>query len=419
MIDINVLRLMRTRVDYSKIMSQMSISALSADTQAVAKAIGKYYDAHKTHNTLDPTAFIPYMERNVYPKVTDTKKQIYRKIAVNMMKTYPDDDSRRAILSGINDLDSVHKLAQVVEEYNSGNEVNVLEELETILNSNKVKSNFITKETTNTEIVDSLDTLDNEEGVLWGLPCLDRSLRRLRSGDSVILGARPDQGKTSLLCHILTSIAPQLPEGRPIMWVNNEGMRENIFPRLMSAALNADTEELLAKKAAGTLHAEYTAAMGGDKRIHIMNAQGWNVHKVKEAIEEFTPAIVVYDMLDNVNGFGSESRQDLVLERLYQWAREQCVIYDHAMIATSQISSEGADKNYPGYSMLKDSKTGKQGACDLILMMGSQENIIEQAEQRWIHAPKNKMQRFGGPKLMEQLTFDKTRARFNEIKVEE
>lgn len=78
--------------------------------------------------------------------------------------------------------------------------------------------------------------------------------------------------------------------------------------------------------------------------------------------------------MDNIK-FGGElsnggQRTDQVLEAQYQWARLLAVKYDCIVMATSQVSADGDGLQYPTLPMLKDSRTGKQGAADVIITIG-------------------------------------------------
>lgn len=102
------------------------------------------------------------------------------------------------------------------------------------------------------------------------------------------------------------------------------------------------------------------------------------------------------DMIDNIK-FGGElanlgSRTDQVLETMYQWARLLAVKYDCAMIATSQTSGDAENVMWPTQAQLKDSKTGKQGAADVIVMMG---RVNDNPGSRYLSTPKNKRKRTG------------------------
>lgn len=69
---------------------------------------------------------------------------------------------------------------------------------------------------------------------------------------------------------------------------------------------------------------------------------------------------------------------------------------------------------YPPYSALKDSKTGIQGATDLILMMGALDNPEAQS-LRGLSTPKNKFCPPGKKSYAQgEVYFDGTRCVFND-----
>jgi replicative DNA helicase len=131
------------------------------------------------------------------------------------------------------------------------------------------------------------------------------------------------------------------------------------------------------------------------------------------------PALVVFDMIDNIK-FGGEAnnngqRTDQLLEAMYQWARLQGVKYDCGVIANSQISADGDGIQYPTLPMLKDSKTGKQGAADVIITIGTVNDPML-ANSRYIGTTKNKKVRTGvGASPMQEVIFDGARGRYKEL----
>lgn len=415
MIDIQLLRLMRTRSDYNKILGAINIDALESKTRAIIHAIDRYYKKHMSHGKVDFSVFLPFMERNVYPDLSKEDKEVYRGIIKNMSTKYPDEETRKNILESIHELNLVHRMFNIANQYNDGEDIDPVHALNAAMDKYKLGVGVVAMPEVDEDIDHLLEDIDNDTGLHWRLPCLNEAMRPLRGGDFGIVAARPDQGKTSFLCSELSFMAPQCPEGRPILWLNNEGPGYAIRPRLMQAALNCTTKDLLVKKEAGTLYGEYYEAIGGKNRVRIMDIHGYNTGQVESLIEETSPSLVIYDMLDNVYGFGDVARSDLALERMYQWAREKAVKYDAAAIATSQISADGIDEMYPGLGVLKDSKTGKQGACEFQLMIGSKETKPEFAHSRWLSLPKNKLRRVKSRRLMDQVVFDRDKARYREI----
>lgn len=100
---------------------------------------------------------------------------------------------------------------------------------------------------------------------------------------------------------------------------------------------------------------------------------------------------------------------------MYQWARMMGVKYDCGVMATSQISGEGDGMQYPGLGMLKDSKTGKQGAADVIITIGTVNDPVL-AKSRYMGWTKNKRVRTGvSSSPMQEVIFDGDRGRYVEI----
>jgi replicative DNA helicase len=149
----------------------------------------------------------------------------------------------------------------------------------------------------------------------------------------------------------------------------------------------------------------------------VLDVHGYATGQIESILEESNPGVVVFDMIDHIRGFGDMARTDLQLEEMYKWARERSVKYDCVSLATSQISNDGDGLQFPTLSMLKDSKTGKQGAADFQIMIGAS-NDIGLSGSRFISLPKNKLRRpDGASDPRAEVIFDGTRARYRDIEV--
>jgi replicative DNA helicase len=251
------------------------------------------------------------------------------------------------------------------------------------------------------------------------LNALNNSTRPLRPGDFGIVAGRPDQGKTTFITSEATYWAPQLPEDMNVIWLNNEGPGDRIIPRLYQSALGISMSDMKLMHSEGKLVDAYRAKIGGRlDKIRVFDIHGKTTGMVANILEENKAGIAIFDMIDNIHGFGDAARTDLMLEKMYQWARELMVRLNCIGIATSQISQDGDDMRFPALPMLKDSKTGKQGACDFQLMIGS---ISDPAFQysRFLSLPKNKLMRPDGKKDPKaEVQFDPVRARYEDMTME-
>jgi replicative DNA helicase len=336
-----------------------------------------------------------------------------------------DANLEAGIMERLVSADVASRLVDLIAKYNNGDEVDfyssVRAEVERFEQQidRKVKSPEVKD-----DIGDLLKAEEDDTGFHWRMACLNRSIKPLREGDFAVLSARPDKGKTSFCAAELTHMAAQIDgiypgEYRPILWLNNEGPGRNIVTRCYQAALEATIEDLVRRNQAGNLRADYAKAIGRADNLRIFDIHDmWN-HEVEDLIRLHNPSIVLFDMVDNIK-FGGEAnnngqRTDQLLEAMYQWARVLGVKHHCAVLATSQISADGDGMQWPTLPMLKDSKTGKQGAADIIITMGTVNDPMLD-NSRYMGTTKNKRKRSGVPSSpMQEVLFDKDRCKFVEI----
>ena len=242
------------------------------------------------------------------------------------------------------------------------------------------------------------DSLDY--GFRWRLPELQQHMRPVRPGDAIVWAARPDRGKTTTLASELSHMISQLDtvfpgENKSFIWFNNEGDSKSIRRRLYQAILGVQQSQMMAWHKDGSLLRRLHEAVGGEdvfKRVLIMSIHGYSNVQVLRLIKEHNPGLVVFDMVDNIRFTGlttnGGTRTDQMLEEMYKWVRDTAIIERFAAFESSQISGDGENMQFPLMSMLKDSKTGKQGACEAIVMWGEQSG---NARGRYLGIPKNKL----------------------------
>ena len=418
MIDVILLRIMRVRSDYFKLKDLIPVSkTLDPKTVAILDDFGKYYEKFPTHTFVDLNTFVPRFQA-WHPSMKPELLNQYNAVFRNTWAAEADDDQRKNIMSELAEIELVTRLANMAEQHAEGELEHAFMQITAAMDSYRQRLGLKTITYIDTPIGELLQDEFDDTGVEWRLRCLNESMRRMRPGDFGIVAGRPDKGKTTFLTSEATFIAPQLPPDRNIIWLNNEGPGRRIIPRLYQSALGYSLNELKDKHTAGVLEDEYRAAVGGRlNKIRIVDVHGFNTGQIETILEESNPGLVIYDMIDNIKGFGGEARTDLALEEMYKWARERSVKYDCIGLATSQISNDGDGMQFPTLGMLKDSKTGKQGACDFQLMIGAS-NDPGLAGSRYLSLPKNKLRRPDGPAdPRAEVIFDGTKARYKDIPI--
>ena len=424
-IDISLLQLLKHRKEYDRLKRVVNSRTLEQRTQVILKDFGKYFEQAEECDTIPLTGqFMTWFSMVAHRTLTQEDLQVYRHI-FHQAESDLDPGSRDMLIGKLLEADLALRMADAITAYEAEEEIDIPFQLRHMLEEYEKQG----KRTLNLPIVEADESLFdddvNDTGFHWRWGCLNLSMRPLRPGDFGILAGRPDKGKTTALSDNVTYMAGQLdtvypddPE-RTIIWLNNEGPGNRILKRCIQSALGLSTSKLVEMQKAGKLWDAYAEALGVDKmRLKVLNIHGYRAWQVEEILRQIKPGLVIFDMIDNVNFDGSVinggQRQDSILEGMYQWARELGVKYDCPIVATSQISAEGDGLPYPTLSMLKDSKTGKQGAADFIITVGARnEEAFENV--RFIGLTKNKLHVEGQPKSPRaELIFDGPAGRYVE-----
>lgn len=391
MIDLKLLQILKHKGEYLKLIGRVPKESIESTTTALLKDFGKYFEKFPEHSKIDLKTFAPLFSA-WHPKLKPEQRIEYANILKRVNQDVPDKE-REQIMQSMLELRLSSDLAHLLMRFEEGEEENLHNSMDQVLTTfrrdAKVKGlDFIIP-----DVDGLLMEQENDTGLRWRLTCLNSSMRPLRPGDFGILAMRPDKGKTTLTASEITHMAAQTD--KPVLWLNNEGPGNRIYPRLWQAALGMKMSEIVALHQKGKLMSEYEKAVKGEQhKIRVFDIHGMDNYAVERIVEQHEPALVVFDMIDNIRGFGDSARTDQRLESMYQWAREAAVKHEFAGIATSQVSVDGANLQFPADHMLKDSKTGKQGACDFIIIGGAVDDEGYK-NTRFIGVPKNKLRREG------------------------
>ena len=186
--------------------------------------------------------------------------------------------------------------------------------------------------------------------------------------------------------------------------------------RQIQSALGVNDETLHQFHKEGTLRQKYIDIMGRADRVQIFDIHGKDTNYIEDIIAHVGAeniGAMVFDMIDKIKflNLADGMREDQRLEAMYTWSRELGVINECPTFPSSQVSVEGAGLLHPLEHMLKDSKTGKQGACDGILMIGKSDDPML-ARTRGISMPKTKQRKAGQQDLLGECLFDEDKGRY-------
>lgn len=418
-LDLSTLRLLKSRQRYERFHNMIPEGTVNKETKALIKRFGEFFKATDAQE-IRHAEFWPFL-RTRYPNWKE------KDVAFWQALTKPIDQSNplgldEQIITNLLSTALGNKALDLIEKWKAGDEVELGEALRHAVEDfdkalhRKVKTPLV-------ELAwdDMIAEETNDVGLHWRLNALRQSTRALRPGDFGIIAMRPDRGKTTLVASEVTYMAPQLrelypDELRPIVWFNNEGPGRRIVSRIRQSALGLSVREVV-DLGAEEAQRQYIEALGGrEDMIRVIDIHGYSSWEVEELIRKHQPAVAVFDMIDNLRFSGATmnggERTDQVLESMYGAAREWCVKYDMVGIATSQLSAAAEGVKFPPQTDLKDSRTGKQGACDFIIV-GGVDNA--QPNTRYISLTKNKIKREGAkPSPNAAYYFDADRGRLVE-----
>jgi replicative DNA helicase len=415
MIDLTLLQMLKYRGEFFRIKGRIPNKALDPQTIQILKSYETYFKNCPEAKSVDAQKLLTIFRAN-NPDMAEETRTAYEGIISHIVNDVSEEE-KSGVMRSLLELRMGTDIANLIDKWDMGDVANLHAELRGVSDEFErdcdIKSLDYIKPDLNELLEDSKET----SGYQWRLESLRKSQRGLRAGDFGIIAGRPDKGKTTFLASELTHLVTQIPEDKTILWLNNEGRGDRIFLRLVQAALGKQVSQI--RNTPNPMEAYKKAIKSDDPyKIRIVDIHGQDTYAVENLIRANDPAIIVYDMIDKIRGFKSEARTDLALEEMYSWAREIGVKYDAVGLATSQISNEGDNLSFPSLGMLKDSKTGKQGACDFQLMIGAL-NEPSYEGYRYLGLPKNKLRREGAASCPRTtVAFKPQIARFEDLPIE-
>ena len=238
----------------------------------------------------------------------------------------------------------------------------------------------------------SFDTLVNHLNVKYqwkfNIPSLARRVEGLSGGHFVIVGARPNTGKTSFHASIIASEGGFIDQGAKCVVLCNEEAYKKVGLRYLYCKSNMSSDQVLENRKVALSRYEPVKQL-----LSIKDATDKRMEYVEQLAKSVNPDIIVLDMGDKFASMGSE-RSDIYLKEAAIHARNIAKKYNCATIWMSQLSAEAEGKINVNQSMLEGSKTGKAAEADLMLLISKNPDIEGQDSndpQRHIRLAKNKL----------------------------
>ena len=338
--------------------------------------------------------------------MTTANKQIFGELFHKVAREKPlSQDIATDVLSKMFQQVVGEEIANIGFDYVNGSRTG-LEPLRNILSD--YEDNFLPKLTVDWDDT-SLDTIlklnDLQSKWKFNIPSLAREVEGVSPGHFVIIGARPNTGKTSF--HASTLAAPDgfVHQGAKCMVLCNEESYERVAARYLSAATSMSMDEIKTNMAVAAMRYDKV-----DKNIFVKDSTGKDMSWVEAIVKAYEPDIVVLDMGDKF-AMGKGERTDLFLKEAAIHARNIAKAHQCVIMWMSQLSADAEGLIEPDQSMLEGSKTGKAAEADLIIMVSKNKRVEgdDDAEtQRHLKIAKNKLKGGSHARVTCQLDGDRS-----------
>ena len=239
-----------------------------------------------------------------------------------------------------------------------------------------------------------LASLETQSKWAFNLSALAERIPGVSPGHFVVVGSRPETGKTSSHASFAMSAGGWIDQGAVVHVLCNEEPAERVALRYMSASTDKTEPELLASK--GQINGEF-------KRGNLLIDRIDDTHGVdgiESHLNTHGPDILVIDMLDKVTTEGSSDlAQHERLRELYRRTRDLATKYGCVIFGYSQLSAEAEGRVNLNLSMMENSRTGKAAEADLMLLIGKYsqvEGAQENDPRRVFNIAKNKISGWHG-----------------------
>jgi len=226
----------------------------------------------------------------------------------------------------------------------------------------------------------------------FNIPSLARRLEGVSGGHLIVVGARPNTGKTSFHASLIAAESGFAHQGAKCVILCNEEAYTRVASRYVSASANMTMKEVRENQALARKRYEPVR-----QNIMFKESTGKTMAWVESVVKQEKPDIVVLDMGDKFADMKSE-RSDITLKTAAIHARNIAKQYDCCVIWMSQLSAEAEGKADLNQSMMEGSKTGKAAEADLMLLIGKTMQVEGQDEDpvRYLNLAKNKLNGYQG-----------------------
>ncbi len=365
--ELTILKLMSSRDNYERYSRFLKPEVLTDKGAQVFKDIGEWFDSNPSAEEINYDEFSSWFCAVQHPMFKHEKQEVYRQIFENLKDHEVSEEAQSTIIQSFIQKDYLAQIAELCYAGVEGSKQVSLEQVEDLIEKGYQDTGKI-DELESFAVQDSLEEIVQErlEGMSYEFRLEELNVSVGHPKGLIVLGMRPDAGKTTMLASEVTYMAPQLPEERPVIWLNNEEKGSDVKYRIVQAALGK-TDDEIDSNPLGCIQ-EYNQKIGKDKIVVCDNV--FHLRDAQALIKKYNPGLVVIDQLWNMGGLerlseNEASRQGLLFREARKLAKE----YGPVLVA-HQLGRDAEQVKYPDMNSFYLSGTAIQAHADLIITVG-------------------------------------------------
>ena len=322
--------------------------------------------------------------------MTTANKEAYTQLFKKIDKEVPmNSDIATEVLSRLFQQFVGEKVANLGFSYVNGEENN-LESLRKLLDD--YKDNFtpnLNIEFEDIELDTVLEGIQIESQWKMNIPSLRQRVEGISGGHLVMVGARPNTGKTTFHASLIAAPGGFAHQGAKCLILTNEEKAVRVAARYVQASSGMNIKQITENKNLALTRYEKVK-----QQIRLKDSTGKDMAWVEAVVKSYQPDIVVLDMGDKFANKMSD-KSDVYLKEAAIHARNIAKLYNCAVIWMSQLSAAAEGVVQPDMSMMEGSKTGKAAEADLMILISKNrtaEGLDEEEDlTRYLTIAKNKL----------------------------
>jgi len=243
-----------------------------------------------------------------------------------------------------------------------------------------------------------LAEIEVEEMWSFNLKSLHKRVPGVSAGHFIVVGSRPETGKTS--SHASFSVGPGgwVEQGAKVHVLCNEEAANRVARRYYCSALGVAMDSLTIDSVIDAPFQHFDPSRG----LYIARIpDDAGVEGIDQHLKEHKPDILVIDMLDkvSVDGMTAATSQHEKLRELYRRTRDLANKHECVIFGYSQLSADAEGRVNLNNAMMENSRTGKAAEADLMILIGKYANLENSQEddpRRVLNITKNKISGWHG-----------------------